>query len=445
MYNQCIRPVKWREVRDVVESLNPELASRLDALADQYGRHGQGTGLMLWRGTYGFGSMIVEGGKFRAPCQANDRACIHCHEALTSLQLGTLPVALVESNSVEVFVSNVMDPRQVVSKRVIEAGELFGVFEALDALEQPAKVEVASWSVSAGARSALLIKPKISYEQFQAKLNVGFPTRRWSQIEQSDWELIKEIMAQVESTWKVDILLIPSDLYSGESPEALKLRHLLYAIGWSQSRSIRRALAIELGLREACFRSSENQSVRRQSRIVIPVLAQLINIASGDAPALVPIGSVPHRPSVGPFDTCLELLRGLFLKDRKSPVMLEPRHLRMEHASGFFSILSHPLVDPDDIKSFKKDILERFESVLGELEALISNGVVGGDLLSPLSLRDTILYGRGLKPHEATKSWLRDSSSLTAVDLLPPSLVSPDFTLHTRHPFFTACAKVVRK
>ena len=135
-----LEEVQWLEVRDEVHRCNPELAKRCDDINKQ-------SKYSLFKIQYPYGFSIVNKGEFCLPTKdgkiipiKDERVPEYLKKKLT---YSYIPLSLIIHNSSEVFVKI---QSRIVSLNFLVPGELFGLFELMNLLNQTSSLDIPTFS-----------------------------------------------------------------------------------------------------------------------------------------------------------------------------------------------------------------------------------------------------------------------------------------------------------
>lgn len=159
----------WKEARDIVFKVNPELALAIDELSpsDEY---------KLIRARYPFGRDILKNGDLQLPSDKGNISIKHpdmSPEVRKLLEYApTMPMGIVIDKSIELYFS--IDHR-IIPFSSIGRGKIFALWGILDISETAHLGKI--WSMMAGTRSLYML-PKISdaenFKKIDREFNVAF-------------------------------------------------------------------------------------------------------------------------------------------------------------------------------------------------------------------------------------------------------------------------------
>ncbi len=322
---------------------------------------------------YRYGDPIAQAGRFCPPCL--DPECAVCRQvdsAFTVYQ-GSIPLALVSRNTVEVFIdapgpAKRAKPWEWRSRpaRMMGPGELFGVFETLDALYD-GNTHSGTWNVVAGARSiALLLTRRTRLRGWLTKqIQAGRVSRseldqRLSALASDDWELVKFLAQRVgdaadHEASETEVIVFPpfkSRPSRTEHQKRLQALAELGGVGWVQSKALRLQAtdSIELAsmpyLREANLPAGDRVAL-------LGTVQQVLAAGRGDLPVFVAANRIGL--SSVPMAAVQRCVKDVFKTDQA--LLLHPHHLRQPGDTGFISIRANCL---PAISAVKPRIVEEF-------------------------------------------------------------------------------------
>jgi hypothetical protein len=359
-----VRKCLWDEIKGRVVDLNPTLAGKLERVSRAFSERGLPSP-HLFLATYKYGDLIVSRGRL---VTATDESC-DAHQVVSELGDG-IPLAFILRGSAEVFLdpddsdversAKAQKPSssgapQPVPLRLLHEAEVFGVFEAVDLLLSEAASTEVSWSVAAGARSLHLLMQTGNAKWISiARSKLGLSTTLAKSLTQEDkdidiWPIIRQI-AQRNSKWTAEVLMIPSEWYqfasSGIIEEFLDLQNFIYELAWKQSTFLRSAAILDTKLRNLCDESLPS-SKKWHSEFVVHLKA-IVQIAVSDAVGYEISNSSDCQH--GPFKICTDVLREINnesgVKPKYDPIILQPCYLKdtskVFYSTNIFRVLGTP-------------------------------------------------------------------------------------------------------
>jgi hypothetical protein len=264
---------------------------------------------------------------------------------------------------VEVFAGETKASRhgKTVPLRILDSGELFGVFETLDyilgATQQPPQ-----YSVSAGARSVWVLAPLGDNRLPRLLRETAGVDVDWDKNE-SHWSLIQKV-AKEHSKWKVSTIIFAEPfirLLKSSQGGDFTLRQMILEAGWKQSSALRHSAAKNAQLR-AWFLDGPAKTIPMPfgELYQFATICHLLSIAEGDYPAYQALGI--SKQALGPFTAfeglLNEALSALKIKvpsaPRYYPIVMQPGHLTDTHSTGYYSFRCPSLLGSNipDIANF---------------------------------------------------------------------------------------------
>lgn len=316
--------VAWKDIESDVLRADEELHRLLGRINDASSGADE-TGLVLYKGTFKFGELIIDKGVLNIPGGTD----AELKKELQTAFHGTIPLALILKMGVEVFVESDPDGggTRSIPLNLINQGAMFGVFEAAERLR--GKPDTAGWSVSAGARSPVLVAPFDNEKQRKLKKEMqAYEFPDVGKPKKDPWRLFTW-MAKYTEDWSVEVLLIPRCWWISEEPQcpepiARFQRHLLL-MAWDQSSYIRIRSEIDLHIQGEIAK----QRFNKQSHELH--LKQIVAIASGNALGFE-VAQASRAP-LGPFQSITNLLRKVD-DNGHYPLILQPAALPNVRPSG---------------------------------------------------------------------------------------------------------------
>lgn len=341
-----------------------KLAPRESALRELLDRLPRSEG-GLWVATYRYGDTILEKGVLVPP--ASSKAPKEPLLALAGLLEGTAEVYMRPKvpDEVEQALGFTNHPLPTLPIRVLGRGELFGVFEVLDAFENYA-APVPIWEVSAGTRS---VQPlfNITGDVFLKAISRATTSPVPKEVlVMAPWKLIEYVCPEAAREWRVRLLILPNAWRSNCPSDA---RSVLYRLGWQQSRYLRESAVREMDVARRLARyKASSMSESYLSR----TLVYLNSIAAGEAPAMVRVDDSSTGGPFGALQTALvekKLIRGFH------PAMIQPAHLAPGQ-SGYYSIrwpsIAAWRIAHQNLEADAKIIADLYEKLFGASDVSVA-------------------------------------------------------------------------
>jgi hypothetical protein len=275
---------------------------------------------ILWKGTYGYGELIVEDGQLRLPREIDNEVRRRFDNTFWKRRVAVrqaprrCPLGLVLSKSVEVFLPQAI-PETLKAKipniqtwplQMISTGDVFGVFELLDRYTGLPPAPLDAYSISAGARSIQIATTGSYYRVLSGHASrqraPARPTTE-SHSDPSHFKLICDYVTSRQIPWTTEILFFPPWLFeSTTDPQSSELLSLLFRRGWIQSTHTRRS------------------ALHRASRAAA-IVSHLENLRSGYLPAF--LSSAPLNDVAGPFNQVRPLFTAAIQARRRDGLIHE--------------------------------------------------------------------------------------------------------------------------
>lgn len=347
-----IRRVTWAEVSEEVRLANPDLWGKLDHAMRKLEERTEQPYFFV--ATYPYGELLVKDGLFKLPGEPQDQ--VAGGDVPRALSYSPIPLCLVLDKCVEVFVERdagyACPDNELRSKakrnaplRVIKRGELFGVFETLDTVNESGQQRRPPWSVSSGARTVIVLT-QCGNKEMIGKLRSAVGADVPQGKERGDWELIRSVNDSkkfVGSRWQVRVLIFPSWITNKEDDLAF-LQNIIYRSGWLQMIPIRDYLVEEADVAEFYIRDGASSKAKDGHELYhYFTVRHLLALSKGDLPSLNVARTEDEQ--AGPF---AQFQRELFATGMMKyfPVILQPVSLSDETVIGFYSVSKPTLLAP---------------------------------------------------------------------------------------------------
>jgi hypothetical protein len=370
---------------------------------------------------YHYGDSVVRNGRLQPPCGDRASVCPDCSMVGPCAAYSAIPLVAILTGAVEVYDSVLRNTHTLtVPRRILQPGEMFGVFETLDSLCFES-APTPQWDISAGARSVHLLwhtKSQLTIDAVLAALDSRL-TLLPDELYPRTAELIASLAQRLP--WEARLLILPQRFLKSTA-----VLHALYRIAWEQSRALRDEATADLAMPIRFARHYVN-FYRVDPFYFSRTVAHLLAIATGEVPALAPV--LDNSEKAGPFAAFQTLLRDTTLLGDRFPALVAPLHLTVGNPVGYYSFnyptLSGPIPPPRNN---------------AELASVVASAlfkcIEPTDLLDKGAVR---FFGRFKKVgrHAA----LLPLESIDAAEFVPEEMG----TLQYSHPFFTGCARLVRR
>jgi hypothetical protein len=435
-----VEKVSWRKISGRVEETSQSFAMAMNSMP----HHAKGPSSQendLFLVSYFYGDLVVRDGVFQSPC----RECSKCKE-LSKIVGNSIPLSLVLNNSVEVFLEQPTEHR-TIPLRILNKGELFGVFEILYELLGIERPSLPPWSVSAGARSVVILAPfgdrrvKESLKQLMGISHQGLADHLCKGRTSDYWQLLRMLARGATPDWSTQVVILPNAWVKKRvTPDLLKY---IAKTGWEQSENLRNQPVEEFDIRRGWH--GQVMDVRYPELMyVYATLRHLIAIGKGELPAF----KRTQSDEAGPFIRLEEKMRGATKIVGYSPSVLVPSHLKTAADEGLYSIriptVLYPWLVPRNLLNFLDYLNKATRSVQGSLPATLSEvGFYSND-----SRRESTTHKDTKDAIELSNVLHRQERSAQSVNGGEPEeaeVNGADLRVYTGSPFFKACVRIVRK
>jgi hypothetical protein len=301
---------------------------------------------------------------------------------MEDVQYSHIPLALLIEKQVEVFIDYPSDENgfRFAPLRVINPGELFGVFEVLDHLIGTPAIKP-SWSVSSGSRSVWIVAPLGNMDQTDELSNLAGADVNWDAEDDPQWKLIQQCALAQKDEWHTEVVVFPRALFESIDRSSRFFSELL-STGWKQSSTLRHSSLDNTDLREAVNRAMRKSALPGGEMHHYNAVRHFLNIITSAMPAYQSC-HVIDQPA-GPFTPFCDLLKKALLEMDRSrkyhPLVMQPRHLAAGEA-GFYSCRCPSLPGsrperPDTYLRLTEAYRDVINSIKGDYTALINNRTI---------------------------------------------------------------------
>lgn len=326
----ALEKLTWKALRKRVQKVNPRLAQLIDKLDpdDSY---------TLFLAKYPYGSNILVDGRLYLPTANGGSIAFEDPAVGPDIQhqlnyvMGTNPMTLVLSNTVELFIS-VED--RIIPYKLIEPGAIFGTWGIIEYFNQTTFFTFKTlWDMTAGARSIFLL-PKISdvsaFNKIQKKFDIksDVPKRLIDQ-----WSIFTDIANNSNFTqpWEVELIYFSRKWAdSMHDPAWQEFNSYVYNLAWRASEFWRSQFCWDL-----TFSRIQAKRNIKPCPYVADIASHLLATSVGAVSALKPLIDNTAAPIDG--------LRKVFEEDYNisyAPIFIGPANfniLAKEKVSSYFS------------------------------------------------------------------------------------------------------------
>lgn len=449
MKDEHIEKVSWEEAAEDIKKINQDFADVLKRIV----QHKRGRTPKLFIANYQFGQLIIDKGRFLPPCGSGK--CAACEEVSRQAGYIQIPLTLVLEGTVEIFVEEGLEGPAIgvnpdryencrtIPLRILGRGgknEPFGTFEVVDYLDRR-EPSPASWSVSSGARSLLILSPLGDVGRLRRKIkaisNLPEPTLKSFKYPYNHYNFISRLTKS--SNWKTRLLILPKDWITETDPQ---FRDLIRKLAWQQSQNLRNSSSDLYSFRKHFKNCSAGTSLDTYGEIhVFETMVHLIAVARGDMPAFRPVTS--ETIQAGPFIEFQKMLLESDFPKSHFPAVFQPFHMDEPGSAGYYSFRRPSLFAP--VSEGEIDVKVRsFIQFTKTLHDLFSSLVA----IQPSLLKNIDLLGLQYFCSQVDKkeSPVKSYKDLPSAEFIPDTFKKQpiDFQIHGEK-FFTACIRIVRK
>ncbi len=356
------KQLTWQQVRTQVHSVNPSLASVIDALSpsDKF---------TFIKADYPFGSEILSHVQFNLPGNNGNLTPFNGLKPGLQKALGynyqTNPVSLVLKNSVELFIK--LDNR-IIPFALIQPGRLFGLWRILDSQYSHCPL-IFVWGITAGARSMFML-PKISDGICHNRLKNHFNLHAGKPGHMQDhWQIFREIThsMQPDSPWNSELLFFSKEWFEHlDDPAWANFHRYLLRSAWENNSFWRNQFIWKL-----IFTSIETRRQLKPNPYIADLTQQAFMVSVGALPGFAPATD----ESAGPVQTIQAAYREFYQLKHYPPIVMQPKffsqsettqqpvYLSLQYPSAIelaprLSTRTHAIADLEAIQMLTKEYID---------------------------------------------------------------------------------------
>lgn len=358
--NLSFQEMKWSEVKDEVYKINPELAEKCDHVS----KYRECT---LFKIQYPYGAFIVDKGVFHLPTTdgklipISDERIPKCLKE--KLAYSHIPLSLILNNLNEVFIKI---QNRIVSLNVLVSGELFGLFEIINILNQTSELDLPIWNVSAGARSTFMI-PSISDATNHNRIKKKLGADVHNPLSLSDhWRTFVDINKYSNNYWYNTILVFSKEWFiDQDDPGYIGLYKYLVSQCWKQFQLLEDFT--DFSLLWSFFTHAINKRNLKPRPYLIDTIKHLILISKGVA--------IAFRPSTDNIALPMNLIQQTYTDDYGLkdyiPNIMQPEKLTQNNKI-YYSLSFPTLFDSSPYFRNPPSIIEDQREIKKLLDILIN-------------------------------------------------------------------------
>lgn len=371
-----VQEVQWSDVRDDINSLNPELVRVIDQL-DPDPSYG------LFRVRYPFGAMILHGSTFFIPTPdgsdivpiTDERIPQDWQQKLNYQQ--TMPMGMMLKRSCESY----LEPEgRLVPLALMRPGHLFASWRALDTeyTYHPRTI----WRVTAGARSLFML-PKITdvtaYRKLRRHYNINalLPSQFSEQ-----WQVFVELANHQEfpDPWSCEMIFFSERWLQPRDDAAwLAFHHYLLQKAWKSSGYWRNKMLFDY-MWDSFLLELSRKNIR-PSHYLFDTAKRLVVLASGHLPAYAPAG---RDQDCAPIRGIQEVYMDAYGLKGYQPTIMRPQKYRQGQREPIYYSLQFPncfstTLPPRTSNSIISDLRELRGIMERFIEGLQSQSICGAE------------------------------------------------------------------
>jgi hypothetical protein len=424
--------IPWSKIRARIATAVP--ASVFAALNDLMSKPGVPD---LFVASYAYGSLIVDNGEFRLPCQAFCPNCASLRREICENKSSIpIPLAGILDGCVEIFLEHpeLDGASRQAPLQILRRSEMFGVFEALDGLlETP--MSKPAWSISSGARSIWIIAPTGDARLSKELSKLLQKNINWNPDRHPHWKLVEAVVRN-KHEWNTQLIV-----FSKKTVEAIKhcpsLFTALLQIGWKQSTRLRHLAVEDASLRSSLHRALQTYKVPQGELFQYVTIRHLLDLASGFASAYrVSAGTEEDAGPFKEFGNHLQAALDHMHLDYQ-PVVMQPGHLEKNGDVGYYSLRcpSVPGPRPHKFKESLAEVAGSYRDMLLEIQGGSSRALTDENLR---------FFVRPTRDDKNMPAGVLSSLEIPLSDFHQNRKMSKRKDIYLASPFFLAVARVTR-
>lgn len=323
----------WKDVRDRVSKLNPQLAKIIDDINPPKSH-------VLIKVSCPYGSEILKGGVLHLPLKGGE--WVPYHDArfdkhlkeLFAYNVGSNPISMLLKNTAELFFE--LEDR-AIPFAIIPPGKLFGTWKILDGSVQYCPAGF-FWGLTAGARSVFLL-PKISeaggYSRLKKQCGVVLDKAK-NLLDH--WKVFKEIAdtEPANKKWETEFLFFSGYWFEHKSDKAwVAFNYYLTQSAWEGSIYWRNQF-----IWSTIFSIIQKKIHVKSPIYILNIIKQLLGIATGSL-----LGFQPALDdSLAPVSYLQNVFSNIYNLKNLAPVIMQPATFNLSdpNASPVYYSLQYP-------------------------------------------------------------------------------------------------------
>lgn len=321
-----LEEVKWKDVREAVTKVNPELAAVIDDLK-------LNDNCRLYKAKYPFGSTILKEGIFYCPTPDGLLAPLDDHRISSKVRedlsyAHTNPPAIALDHSVELFMKLESGIMPLI---IIRKGKIFGLWRALDPDPLLSYHIGGEWHMVAGARSIFML-PKITDSVSYKKLSRFYQIKHPLPPHLLDHQAIFTQMAQSKNfpkSWSTELLFFSAEWFKARTTENwIHFDHFLLKNAWDTSQFWRNKFIFDFMWDSFVMELSKKNNMVKP--YIVDIVKHLIIIALGVLPGFAPALDNEYAP-INQFQEDFIEIYGL---KNFAPVIMVPQYFNQNEKNS---------------------------------------------------------------------------------------------------------------
>lgn len=235
--NRVLEILTWKDVRDQVRKVNPELATVIDEFAPD-------NEFQIVKACYSFGVLLLNEGNFFLPDVASHQEGVLKKAKELLSYSNSIPVGMVLDKSLELFLK--VDHKNIPYS-LIQKGKIFGLWASLYDLEFADFGKLLS--ISAGARNLMMV-PKISdsdgFKYVKREFNISLPAPKTLE---EQWNIFVQLANhdKFPRHWEAEVIFFSKKwLEKTNDPKQKLFREYLMGTIWEDVIVLRKQLLFDL-------------------------------------------------------------------------------------------------------------------------------------------------------------------------------------------------------
>lgn len=432
-----IKKVKWADVRQQLQIVNPELTGIIDRLSIDDKKY------RLYEASYPYGCQSVRQGKLFLPNNAGELVPLNDSSLPTNIvkdlsyNLGSNPVTLVLAKTLELFITT---DHHTIPAVLIPEGNVFSTWIILDkeSNHQPAFL----WNLSAGARSIFSLSKLSVYKKLEKlqeyfNLDINVPTHLLDH-----GELFQSIAAspQFDSNWKVKVLYFSDKWFDRLNDKTwTEFDNYLFKASW-RSSGFRRCEFIW----KCVYSLIQKHAHLKPDPLLVDIVEHLLAMAIGVYPGFAPATD----DSAAPISKFQEILIDIYKLEKYAPIIMHPTYFTPKSKRPVYYSLGYSTAfnfSPKARKlATKRSDLVNIIHIQNKYLNILANNKLNTKNTPIGNIPDLIQYDY-FHSNSLTTSGIRDSKEISLEDATFMQCANTDMLFPSDSPFCRGCIRIKNK